>query len=489
MRRSEVLGLAMVISSLGACDRAPDAGSTGVRAQQALPDVVLIVLDTVRADHVSCYGYTRPTTPNLDALANTADRYAVARSTAPWTLPSHASLFTGLYPFRHRADAAVQNGQFIDALPLSQDELTLAEALQAEGFRTGAVVANVAYVNQRLGLDQGFSSFVLAGAIGEGTKVSTVALDWIGQSSARPFFLFVNYMNAHRPYDDTPIQGERAAAMPKPIGERSSDVIDRLYMQVYGSESPPDPVLLQKMVDSYDLGIANADLGLGSLIDGLKREGLYDDTLLIVTSDHGEYLGEKDLVEHSKDVYEPALRVPLVVKRPQQHSGRSIEEPISLADVPRIVLGALPSAIETKYEGKFPGTAGTHGMFAEIRYSRLKDYNAPWGARFHRERSAMYLENWKLIRSSDGKHELYDLSADPGELRDLSEEKPEETQGLLQLEQRLQDKAGGPTWQSKARDPTPDEIKALISLGYVEVGDGADSPSKENAAARGEQKQ
>ncbi len=479
----------MAIGSLAACDRAPEPCSTGagVRAQQALPNVALVVIDTVRADHVSSYGYTRPTTPNLDALADTADRYVVARSTAPWTLPSHASLFTGLYPFRHRADAAMQDGQFIDALPLSQDELTLAEALQAEGFRTGAVVANVAYVSQRLGLDQGFSSFVRGRD--RGTRISAVALEWLGRSSARPFFLFVNYMDAHRPYEDAPIEGERAAAMPKPIGARSADVIDRLYQQVYGSDAPPDPVLLQKMVDSYDLGIANADLGLGALIDGLKRAGVYDDTLLIVTADHGEYLGEKDLVEHSKDVYEPALRVPLVVKRPHQQSGCVIEEPISLADVPRLVLGALPRAIADKYEGKFPGTAGTHGMFAEIRYSRLKDYNAPWGARFHRERSAMYLENWKLIRSSDGKHELYDLSADPGELRDLSEEKPEETQGLLQLEQRLQDKAGGPTWQSKARDPTPDEIKALISLGYVEVGDGADSPSKENAAARGEQKQ
>jgi arylsulfatase A-like enzyme len=127
-------------------------------------------------------------------------------------------------------------------------------------------------------------------------------------------------------------------------------------------------------------------------------------------------------------------------------------------------------------------------MFAEIRYSRLKDYNAPWGARFHRERSAMYFENWKLIRSTDGKHELYDLGADPGELRNLSEENPEATRGLLQIEQRLQDNAGGPTRQSEARDPTSDEIEALIRLGYIEAGDGAESPPKENAAIPGTQK-
>jgi arylsulfatase A-like enzyme len=429
------------------------------------PNVVLVVLDTVRADHLSAYGYPRPTAPRLEALCERADRYATARSTAPWTLPSHASLFTGKFPFQHHADAELVDAVFNDARPLAEEELTLAEALAAEGYATAAFAANRGYVNERMGLTQGFATFVNERR--PGVEMAALAHEWVkARPEGQPFFLFVNYMDAHRPYNVAPVDGPNEAALPKAPEENSSELLDALYEQVYGSDAPPDAALLQKAIDAYDRGIANADRGVGELLAALERDGLLDGALVIVTADHGEYLGEHDLVEHSKDVYEPALRVPLIVKRPGQSRGRVIDEPASIADVPGLVLAELPKSVSSKHAGKFPGQAGVRGLFAEINYSRGKDMAAPWGERFLRERSALYLERWKVIRSSDGRHELYDLASDPREERNLFAERPKEAQLLLDTLARIQARSGGARARVDVREPTEDELKELRELGY-----------------------
>jgi len=432
---------------------------------ETAPNVVLLVLDTVRADHLSAYGYSRPTSPRLAALCERADRYALARSTAPWTLPSHASLFTGKFPFQHLADAELVDAVFNDARPLSEEELTLAEALAAEGYATAAFAANRGYVNERMGLTQGFATFVNERHPGVG--MSELAHAWVkARPQGQPFFLFVNYMDAHRPYNVAPVDGPNEAALPPASEENPSALLDALYEQVYGADAPPDPALVRKAIDAYDRGIANADRGAGELLARLEQDGLLDGALVIVTADHGEYLGEHDLVEHSKDVYEPALRVPLIVKRPGQSRGRVIEEPASIADVPGLVLAELPKAVRAKHAGQFPGQAGVRGLFAEINYSRGKDMAAPWGERFLRERSALYLERWKVIRSSDGKHELYDLASDPREERNLFAERPREAQLLLDTLARIQARSGGTRTHVDAREPTEDELKELRELGY-----------------------
>jgi arylsulfatase A-like enzyme len=317
-----------------------------------------------------------------------------------------------------------------------------------------------------MGLAQGFATFMNERK--SGVEMSADAAKWLDTAGAKPFFLFVNYMDAHRPYNAAPLSGEQAARMPSAPAEPSPQILDTLYEQIFGSDAPPDPALLAKLVDGYDVGIANADAGLGALFDALKSRGLFENALVIVTADHGEYLGEKDLVEHSKDVYEPALRVPFVVKRPGQSTGRVIEEPISLADVPALVLGEQPDDLRERQAAHFPGTAGTHGMFAEIRYSRAKDCSSPWGKRFDRERSALYLERWKVIRSSDGRNELYDLAADPHEEHDLFTARPREAQLLLDTLERIQAKASKPGARVKPRDPTPEELEELRKLGYVD---------------------
>lgn len=456
-------------------------GACGDSRPSTPPNVILIVLDTVRADHLSCYGYARATTPAIDAFAAGADRYELARSSAPWTLPAHAALFTGRFTFQHRADAFERfdpqtNSTVVeDAGPLMPDEVTLAEALLAERYRTGAIVGNRAYVSPATGLDQGFEQF--DNDRKDASAMTAKAVAWLdGLKGAQPFLLFMNYMDAHRPYNSAPLAGPRAAELPPPPpeGESGATYLDALYTELFDQGRPASPETVRKAIDAYDLAIANLDLGLARLFDELKRRGLYDDALIVVCSDHGEYFGEHQLVEHSKDVYEPALRIPLIVKRPGQGAGRVLSAPTSIADVPRLILASLPAALEAKYAAQFPGTARLP-MFAELSFSRRKDLEH-WPKRFDRTRSAMYVEHYKVIRSSDGQNELYDLAADPSEQRDLYASRPTEARALLQQLQRTQERFGGHRSGTPLPEPTPEELEILRQLGYV--GDEAKPPAR-----------
>jgi arylsulfatase A-like enzyme len=433
------------------------------------PPVVLIVLDTIRADHLSCYGYARPTSPNLDRFAAQADLYRLARSTAPWTLPSHASLFTGKFPHEHGAESRATPEGVTDGWPLAQDEVTLAEALAGEGYRTGAFAANFAYVNARYQLDQGFATF--SSEKRRAPEINAAALAWLDappadpKAAGAPFLLFLNYMDAHRRYNVAPLPPGRAEELPAPPARDVGELLDELVSAVLAQEAPPPPELVQGAIDAYDLGIANLDRALGELFDELRRRGLYDQALIVVTSDHGEYFGEHDLVEHSKDVYEVALRIPLLIKRPGQRAGRVLDDPLTIADVPRLVLEQLSDELR-ELAPRFPGSSGDRGRLAELRYTRPKDLAAPYGERFRRERSVLYAGRWKLIRSSDGAHELYDLEKDPTESHNLFADQPEEARKLL-----LRLKSLTLARRRYDGDPPPepltaDELRALDELGY-----------------------
>ncbi|MCC7011617.1 MAG: sulfatase [Planctomycetes bacterium] len=433
-------------------------------AQPAHPSLLVIVLDTVREDHVSAYGYPRRTTPAVDALAAQADRYENARSTAPWTLPSHASLFTGRFPHEHGAEARkTVDGQFFDAWPLSDEQLTLAEALESEGYSTAAFAANAGYVTERYGLSQGFQQFTSKRMRGD--EVVDRALDWIG-SGGRPFFVFLNLMDAHRKYNVEAVADAAARNLPAPPDLDAGQLLDLLCVSVLETAEAPSPELVQRVQDAYDLGIANADLALGRLFDELRARGLFDDTVIVVTADHGEYFGEHDVVEHSKDVYEPGLCIPLIVKHARQSAGRVIDAPTSIADVPRIVLGSMPAPLAALAK-QFPGSSADRGLLAELRYTRQKDMSASYGKRFDRERSVLYVGSWKLIRSSDGQHELYDLASDPKELRNVFESRPEVSAKLMARLHAL-------TLQRRTfeGDPIPppltaDELRTLRETGYA----------------------
>lgn len=464
--------------SLAAC-AALSCGPEAPRAHGKNKNIVLVVMDTVRADHLSCYGYGRRTTPGIDAFAAGADRYDVARSVAPWTLPSHASLFTGLLPNVHGADAMkLPSGSVADAIPLPEEELTLAEALSAGGYRAGAFAANRGYVNPRMGLAQGFDPFM--NDRHDAREMSRLAVQWIdGLAKDQPWFLFVNYMDAHRPYNNDPLPPGRMGDVPTPPeGTNSVALLDSLIEHVFLRATPPSAELVQSVIDCYDLGLAHVDLGVTQLLADLGQRGLLDDALVVLTADHGEYFGEHDLVEHSKDIYEPVLRVPLIIKRPQQRAGRVIDTPTSLVDVPGWILRDAAPAVAAANPGRFKGSADLPGVIAEVKYARGKDLNSVWGPRFDREREAIVVENYKLIRSSDGQNELFDLATDPNEQHNLYAEKPQEAAALMGRLKRLL--AASPRRANSAPVPelTAEERRAMAELGYVDLEEEPKPPQR-----------
>ncbi|MDB2575940.1 sulfatase-like hydrolase/transferase [Planctomycetota bacterium] len=373
------------------------------------PTVVLISMDTVRADTLSVYGGPEGATPHLDRFAAGSTRYVSSYSSAPWTMPSHASMFTGLFPFEHGAHSFLpgpdHRGDNVFALHPRLE--TLAEALAAEGYATCGVVANTVYLRPGLGLDAGFQHWDVRRE--SGTKVTARALEWLDARAEgdRPAFLFVNYMDAHRPY---------ATGEPDAAGHAA---LDGLIERVMVSNEPAGEAGLEVRA-LHQRAVSRLDVEVGALLDGLRTRGLLEDALVIITSDHGEAFGGHGVVEHSKDVYEDLVRVPLLVKAPGQTAGRVATERASSVDVPGLVARVLGSSEFPALSESFTRAPGNHPVVVENYYSRMRDLDR-FGDRFRRRRVAIYDGSKKFIVDSAAAPELYDLVADPAELENLAE--------------------------------------------------------------------
>ena len=443
------------------------------RSRPAWPNVVLVVLDTVRADHLSLYGYPVATSPRLDALARGATVYTRAIAAGSWTVPSHASMFTGRYAFEHGAHTLQlpvhrEDGETEAVRPLDTGYVTLAEALREMGYQTAAVVANAGFLNPRWGLDQGFDPYIVQR--GRAHVVNTRVRRWLNEERRkdRPFFLFVNYMDAHDPYNATPREG----LLPRPVEYDRGAAVEELYRVAMPGDREVPAELVQRVSDQYDTALANLDEELGRLLLALSNRGLLEDALVVVTSDHGEYLGEHNLVKHSKDVYQEVLWVPLVIKAPRQRQGRVESRHGSHVDLPRLVLAHLPRSQAEAYFPRFPLAAGAHPVLGENYYARARDrYRQPWSGRFERVRTALYDWPFKLIASSDGRHELYDLQRDPRESRDLRAERGELGASLLRALAAFQASRGRYEGrQGAAEDLDPEQLEELRALGYIGGG-------------------
>jgi arylsulfatase A-like enzyme len=381
------------------------------------PHVLILCLDTLRADRLGCYGGTGNLTPNLDALAAQATRWERCSASSPWTVPSHASMFTGKHPSSHGAYSFEVEDMSVDnCFVLEEEQWTLAEALRGKGYATAGIVANAVYLKGEFGLSQGFDHWSISRE--RAPRLCSNVLGWIDdraqqRDSDRPWTMFVNFMDTHRPYNVEPLPGEREYDQ---ATEYSSDLLNRLYQQVIvrGEEAGDLGLTLQ---DQYNRAVRNLDLALGEFFEELKQRGLWDDLLLVVVSDHGEYFGEHGLVEHSKDVYEPALSVPLLIKYPGQTVGEVRSERAGSAHLPALILDGLTSEVSDQLGPDFPQRPGGGFVVSENHYSRLPDILHPTvGERFRRVRTVVYDGPFKLIQSSDGNHELYNLGEDPGEM-------------------------------------------------------------------------
>jgi arylsulfatase A-like enzyme len=433
------------------------------------PNVLLVVLDTVRADHLSLHGYHRRTSPALERLAKQGVRFDEARATAPWTLPSHASIFTGRLP--HELGA-----QWLT--PMRHSFPTLAEFLGAHGYATAGFAANELYCSYDTGLSRGFTHYedyrldglkalrtsavaerVLAGvfdltiflkqklvpsglATGQSSWLEGLAeyrrrsaesinhglLTWLSRRPQpnRPFFVFVNYYDAHAPYLPPPGSAHRFGLMPQTVDEF-------LFLTEYWSRLDKTSVSQQLQTlarDSYDNCIGYLDEQLGKLVDRLNERGLLERTLLIVTSDHGEGFGEHELYDHGESLYRTEIRVPLVMRLPRgRQAGRVVGETVSLRDLPATIADQLGLAEGAPFPGQSlaqcfrDSVAPAVGMAKVGAISELESPNPanPNSGRSPAARGALWAladGDFVYVRNiGDGTEELFNQRDDPYELR------------------------------------------------------------------------
>ena len=455
------LGLAALLGA-GAC------GGDGAETAP-LPHVILLSLDTLRADRISCYAEdasmgTSASTPAIDGLAGAADRYASCTATAPWTLPSHASMLTGLYPFEHGTHGFRVEEMVDNAYPLHPAHVTLTEELRRAGYETAGFVANTVYLAHRWGLYQGFDSYEVKRQ--PAAAVTDRVLAYLDESAdakggpRAPQFLFVNFMDMHRPYGS----GTTEEILRLPPEQRPDAMLEKLCVQVMNDGQAPGE-LAGKVLGMYDGALTTLDGEIGRLLDGLRSRGLYDNAIVILTSDHGEAFGTHSIVEHGKDVYEPLVAVPLIVKYPGQAEGRVVRDKLSsLVDLPGLIAAALPGEVGEVLTESFPRRPGSHGVLSEIHFARPRDLKL-YGERFQHERTSWRDGRFKL-NVGGVQTELFDLEADPGETTNLMESESVRASNMLRSLERFLSKTAY-TGERLAPVPAGEfELKEQKELGY-----------------------
>ncbi len=490
-----IIGLVWGISPEGDGGKSVKAWQGSPAREGNRPDIIFIVWDTVRLDRLSVYGYERRTTPYLEDRASDSMLYTRAVSVSPWTLASHASMFTGLYPRTHGARRFYRpemKSSSRDYLDLPVKLTTLAEILTDRGYRCGGVSANYGYVGRRVNMDQGFEYFCdhenaqylkerlfkLVYVVYKSVyphmppryyfpymhrhmnayQVSARALRWLDSIERdRPFFLFLNYIDAHWRYHPP---GEYVYLFPGFNADEAERGNDDIWLELMKQGRSISGRERGHLDSQYDACIAYLDDQLRLFEEGLKRRGIFENAFIVLVSDHGEFLGEHDLLGHGKDVYAEVLEIPLILRYP---GGRPAGVESSLVENRALFDMVLAQAGVSVPAHKNPDTA-----IAEIypRYPYLEDIEI---VQYRRTRRAVFFGGLKFISSSDGADELYDLESDPRESSNLVGILPERAREGRELIGRFLESApeGVELRDGKIRRHTPEELDMLRDLGYV----------------------
>jgi len=397
--------------------------------------VILISIDTLRADHLPAYGYKGVETPHLDALRRDAILYTNAYTPTPLTFPAHSSLLTGLLPGQHGVRDNV--GYSLDAGKISRSELPfLPQILKGKGYATGGAVSAYVLLG-RNGLKTGFDFYEdsielrtnrgLGGLQRPGSETLRLSMDWLRGAAEKPFFFFFHIYEPHTPY------------------------------------APPAPFNARYASSPYDGEIAAADAIIGDLIAELKRLGVYDRAIVVLLSDHGEGLGEHGEEEHGVLLYREAIHVPLMLKLPAgRHAGETSEATAELTDVAPTVLSLLGLPVPEKQRGSSLLAA------LEKRTPERRAYSETFYPRLHfgwSELSSLVDRRWHYIEGPDP--ELYDLAADPGEKRNLLQD-----QRRIYAEMR-RELTGYDRTLAPPSAVDEETRQAMMALGYVGSSGGA----------------
>ncbi len=425
----------VLVGALSATVAGAFAACRGLGRGAGHPNVLLVTIDTLRADRLGCYGFSLARTPNLDRLAREGVRFEDVTAVAPITLPSHTSLMTGLLPPAH---GVRDNGTYA----LGAGAVTLAERLKAAGWATHALVSALV-LNRRYGLDQGFDSYdddlwgedvpkLFLIRDRPARKTADRLLDWLEGwkrgGRAKPFFAWVHFFDPHQPYEP--------------------EVQDRPLA--------PTP---------YDAEIAGVDRALGRVLEKLRQDGLLEDTVVVVTGDHGESLGEHGEKTHGVFVYDATVRVPLLFRFPRLlPRGRVYQGPVSSVDVAPTLLGllGLPGGEETEGTSLLPALRGEAPPPARPQYCESLLSEVGFGmAPLHSVRSG----GFKYVRAP--RPELFDLAADPKELVNLYDRDRRRAALLDDVLGRTMDASARRSVAADASPMSKETMEALRALGYL----------------------
>jgi arylsulfatase A-like enzyme len=401
-------------------------------ASPGSPNILMIILDTVRAPNLGLYGYDRATSPNLDRWSASGIVFERAVATAPWTLPSHASMFTGRYNFEIGTSFTQ---------PMDAGHPVLAELLARRGYATAGFVANLSYTSRASGLHRGFAryeDFPVTPAMftrsawlpGKLSGVFTLLTGlwrwqvpksaghltdefegWIERRPDRPFFVFLNYFDAHDPYESPPPWRSRFG--PPPVGDLSDD-------RQYTTEE------VGPWLDAYDGAIAYLDDQLARVFATLENRGLRENTLVIVTSDHGEMFGERGQIHHTNGLYTPALHVPLIMSFPGVvPAGVRVGGPVTLRDLPATILDLAGFGSDTGIPGTSLVRSGDGGPNVSSRSPILAELDFQGGVAAWKPINRGHMKSliegaYHYIHNGNGVEELYDAVTDPAATDDLA---------------------------------------------------------------------
>ena len=399
-------------------------------SQPSPPNVILISLDTCRADYLSCYGRFKGTTPNIDAFANESVLFEDVVSPVPLTFPAHCSMLTGTIPPSHGVHVNIGNR-------LGDTKVTLAESLRAHGYKTAAILA-AAVLSSRTGLNQGFDTYddrfapdprrPRARPERRGDEVADLAVAWLDTHASEPFFLFVHFFDPHDPYE------------------------------------PPEPFASRFPDDPYAGEVAFTDHCVGKVINKLKQLDLYDSSIVVLAGDHGEGLGEHGEPKHGYFIYQNTTKVPLIAKLPGHGKAKRIAHTVSLVDIVPTVLAQVGAATPPVLQGKDltpffsgePAAPGNRFIYSESMTPTRYGCSALLGIESGK---------WKYIQTT--RPELYNLKVDPGETQNLADEHPERAHAF---QTRLRSVVAQYAQTDGDRQPvaiSSEELSRLRALGYT----------------------
>jgi arylsulfatase A-like enzyme len=381
------------------------------------PDVVLVTIDSLRADHLDHLGYDRPTATDLDLLRDRSTLFARALAPTPSTAPSTASLLTGRFPLRH--------GILTPDGAIADDVATLAEVLRESGWSTAAVSHHPVLTRER-GFARGFERF--EGAIGPATRYADAdqmvawMREWLAEAR-RPFFLYLHVMNVHGPYRVPTLRRQDLLGHLPGTQFSYGDTLMRGIMEdgAVGLRGLVTARYLGSLVDQYDTAVRYATGRVAKVLDLLRADGGFDESIVVLTADHGEELFDHGGFGHGHTLYREVLHVPLYVKTPGQQTGRTVDSAVSLMDVfPTILeLLSLP-APDVDGRSLVPALRGESDALEARVFHHVTAWEEASLARGVLDGRYKLIDAERSYDAADRRRLLFDLVVDPGETRDLS---------------------------------------------------------------------